>query len=46
MVEKRFAYFPELITDFVSGTMYKFVIEKVEVMDSAEGIHSFEYLKV
>lgn len=42
---QKFAAIPELVSEFVSSTMYKFTVEKVKVMDSTKGIHSEEYIE-
>ena len=34
------------VADFVSSTMYKFIIKQVKVMNSNEGVYSEEYMEV
>jgi nitroimidazol reductase NimA-like FMN-containing flavoprotein (pyridoxamine 5'-phosphate oxidase superfamily) len=44
--EKKFDSIPEMITDSVKSTMFRFKVEKAKVLDSDLKIHSTEYFEV
>lgn len=44
--DKKFEAIPDLVSNSVKSTMYKFTIEEVKVLDSKKGIHDIEYSKL
>lgn len=44
--KKKFEALPDLVSEFVKSTMYKYTIEEVKVLDSEKEIHDEKYFKI
>lgn len=44
--KKKFEALPDLVSEFVKSTMYKYTLEEVKVMDSAKEMHEEKYFKI
>ena len=44
--EKKFESIPDMISDAVKSTMFKYTIEKVKLVDSDKGVHFQDYEQV